>query len=149
VGNMGSKQRFDFTAMGDSVNLGSRLEGANKSYKTNIIIAESTYKHVKDEFTCMELDSVRVKGKKRPVRIYSLVGYKDSPEIKLQTVDQFNLGVNAYKEKQWDEAIRIFETIAAREPSLYAAQVYIERCLSFKKNPPSADWDGVYVMATK
>jgi adenylate cyclase len=149
VGNMGSKQRFDFTAMGDSVNLGSRLEGANKSYKTNIIIAESTYEHVKDDFICMELDSVRVKGKKRPVRIYSLVEYKDSPEIQVETVDQFNQGVNAYKEKQWDEAIRIFETIAAREPSLYAAQVYIERCLSFKKNPPSADWDGVYVMATK
>jgi adenylate cyclase len=149
VGNMGSKQRFDFTAMGDSVNLGSRLEGANKSYNTNILIAESTYAHVKDEFVCMELDSVRVKGKKRPVKIYSLVGYKDSPEIQVETVDQFNLGVNAYKEKQWDEAIRIFETIAAREPSLYAAQVYIERCLSFKKDPPSADWDGVYVMATK
>ena len=149
VGNMGSKQRFDFTAMGDSVNLGSRLEGANKSYKTNIIIAESTYDRVKDEFVCMELDSVRVQGKKRPVKIYSLVGYKDSPEIRLETVNQFNQGVQAYRGRDWDEAIRIFEAITTREPNLYAAQVYIERCRDFKENPPPADWDGVYVMATK
>ncbi len=149
VGNMGSKQRFDFTAMGDSVNLGSRLEGANKSYKTNIIIAESTYDRVKDEFVCMELDSVRVQGKKLPVKIYSLVGYKDFPEIRLETVDQFNQGVKAYKERDWDEAIHIFEAITTREPNLYAAQVYIERCRDFKENPPPADWDGVYVMATK
>ena len=77
VGNMGSVERFDFTAMGDSVNLGSRLEGANKSYKTNIIISEFTFERVKNDFTCMELDSVRVKGKQRPVKIYSLVGYKN------------------------------------------------------------------------
>ena len=149
VGNMGSKQRFDFTAMGDSVNLGSRLEGANKSYKTNIIIAESTYERVRDEFICMELDSVRVQGKKRTVRIYSLLGYKDSPEIRLAMVNQFNQGVKAYKGREWDEAIRIFKTITTSEPHLYAAQVYVERCLNFKNNPPPTGWDGVYDMVTK
>ena len=149
VGNMGSKQRFDFTAMGDSVNLGSRLEGANKSYKTSIIIGELTYESVKNEFVCMELDSVKVKGKKQPVKIYSLVGVKDLPGIPEAIVIQFNEGVTVYKERKWDEAIQIFENIAAVDPDLYAAQLYVERCNNFKKSPPPPDWDGVYVMTSK
>ncbi len=149
VGNMGSKQRFDFTAMGDSVNLGSRLEGANKSYKTNIIIGESTYERVKDEFVCMELDSVKVKGRKRPVRIYSLLGSKELLEIPETIVSQFNEAVNVYKARKWEEAIKIFENIAAKDPNFYPAQVYIDRCRDFKENPPPSDWDGVYVMPSK
>lgn len=149
VGNMGSKQRFDFTAMGDSVNLGSRLEGANKSYKTSIMIGERTYERVKDEFVCMELDSVRVKGKKKPVKIYNLVGHKDLPGIPEEIVIQFNEAVTAYKERKWDEAMQIFENIAAVDPGLYAAELYIERCNNFKKSPPPPDWDGVYVMTSK
>jgi adenylate cyclase len=149
VGNMGSAQRFDFTAMGDSVNLGSRLEGVNKSYKTNIIISEFTFERVKNEFTCMELDAVRVKGKKRPVKIYSLVGYKDLPGIQEEVIKQFNQGVILYKRRKWDKAIHIFENITAMAPDLYAAQVYIDRCFDLKKNRPPADWDGVYTMTTK
>jgi len=149
VGNMGSAQRFDFTAMGDSVNLGSRLEGVNKSYKTNIIISEFTFERVKNDFTCMELDAVRVKGKKRPVKIYSLVGYKDLPGIHEEVIKQFNQAVLLYKRRKWDKAIHIFENITAMDPNLYAAQVYIDRCFDLKKNPPPADWDGVYTMTTK
>jgi len=149
VGNMGSDQRFDFTAMGDSVNLGSRLEGANKSYKTNIIISEFTFEKVKNEFICMELDSVRVKGKKRPVKIYNLAGYKDLPGIQEEIINQFNQGLTFYKNRKWDKAIHIFENITAMDPNLYAAQVYIDRCFDLKKNPPPANWDGVYTMTTK
>jgi len=149
VGNMGSDQRFDFTAMGDSVNLGSRLEGVNKSYKTNIIISEFTFERVQNDFTCMELDSVRVKGKKRPVKIYSLVGYKDLPGTQVEVIKQFNQGIMFYKRRKWDNAIHIFENITAIDPDLYAAQVYIDRCFDLKKNPPPSDWDGIYTMTTK
>ncbi len=76
VGNMGSSSRMDYTLMGDNVNLGARLEGTNKVYKTNIIISEFTYEHVKDHVVVRELDLIRVKGKEQPVRIYELIDVK-------------------------------------------------------------------------
>jgi adenylate cyclase len=75
VGNMGSKSRMNYTLMGDNVNLGARLEGTNKIYGTNVIISEFTYDIVKDSFVCRELDSVKVKGKKKPVRIYEVMDF--------------------------------------------------------------------------
>ena len=77
VGNMGSKSRMDYTLMGDEVNLGARLEGTNKIYKTTIIISESTYEQVKDKVIARELDIIRVKGKTKPVKIFELIDMKD------------------------------------------------------------------------
>ncbi len=75
VGNMGSKNRMDYTLMGDSVNLGARLEGTNKIYGTNIIISEFTHEKIKNNFICRELDNIRVKGKLKPVKIYEIMDY--------------------------------------------------------------------------
>ncbi len=86
VGNMGSKSRMDYTLMGDEVNLGSRLEGTNKVYKTTIIISEATYEIVKDKVIARELDIIRVKGKSKPVRIFELMGLKDE-EIEIKPLN--------------------------------------------------------------
>ncbi len=149
VGNMGSAQRFDYTVMGDAVNLGSRLEGANKAYKTHILISDSTYERVKDEFVCMELDSVRVKGKKQPVRIFELVSRKELPARDMEAIARFHEGIRLYKNQQWDRAIETFEDVNAMDQTLYAARLYIERCNELKDAPPGPDWDGVYTMTTK
>ncbi len=149
VGNMGSDQRFDYTVMGDAVNLSSRLEGANKTYKTHILISEHTYERIRDEFACMELDSVRVKGKKLPVKIFQLVGQKDIPASQKEAMNTFHKALQLYKQQAWDEAIETFETITILDESIHAAELYIKRSLDLKSNPPGSDWDGVFVMKTK
>jgi len=149
VGNMGSKNRFDYTAMGDNVNIASRMEGLNKIYGTNIIITEKTYKIIKDKYEIRKLDAVKVKGKKKPVLIYELISHKSDISKKHQDfIKLYEEGFEFYFKKKWKQAIISFQA-ANKLMKDTSSQLFINRCKEFEKNPPSKDWDGVWEMKTK
>ena len=150
VGNMGSVDRMDYTMMGDSVNLAARLEGVNKQYQTYTMISEFTYEMAKDDIEARELDSIRVVGKKEPIKIYELLGRKDEMDGFVRLIlPHFHKGLEHYKSRQWEEGINCFEKALNLYEDDGPSLTYFERCITFQNHPPPSDWDGVFAMRTK
>ncbi|MFZ5562415.1 MAG: CHASE2 domain-containing protein [Thermodesulfobacteriota bacterium] len=150
VGNMGSRNRMDYTMMGDTVNTAARLEGVNKIYGTYTMIGQPTYEAAAGAIFARELDAVTVVGKKIPVAIYEVLGRRDDvSEAVVKTTEAYARGLAEYRHRNWDKAIQEFNEALAVTPEDGPSLAMIRRCEAFRVNPPPEDWNGAYSMTTK
>ncbi|MEX2581507.1 MAG: adenylate/guanylate cyclase domain-containing protein [Verrucomicrobiales bacterium] len=162
VGNMGSRRRFNYTMMGDNVNLGARCESAAKSYGVYTMTTEQTRQAAtatRDDVIYRYLDRIVVVGRTVPVKVYEIVGFRGTiPDGVLAGLERYAEAIDHYLARRWEEALKLFRKAAASErfqpgrdsgivtnPSL----VMVDRCLAMQSNPPPEDWNGVYEMKTK
>lgn len=149
VGNMGSLTRFDYTVIGDSINLGSRLEGLNKEYKTHIIVTKYTHHDVDESYVFRELDMVKVKGKDRQITIFELMGDKKHEGEFIELKDAFEAALVLYRARDWQAAENGFKRCLEISPNDGPATVFLARIITLKEQNLPEDWDGVYVMTGK
>jgi adenylate cyclase len=154
VGNMGSTLRFDYSVMGDSVNLASRLEGQSKAYGLPIIVGSATAMAVKERFAILEIDFIMVKGKTEPEVVYAILG-RESVANSEQFQRLRNLFIEMlaqYRSRQWDDALAAIHSVELgddRHQLQALLDIYMQRIADFKLKPPPDDWDGAFALLTK
>ena len=155
TGNMGSELQMNYTCMGDTVNLGARLESGSKQWVIDAQVAESVYEKTKDKFVFRKLGGIRVKGKNEPVNVYELICEKGKePDGLGRLLKKFEEARQLYLKQNWDEAIKAFKESDKLEDiseprHTTPSKTYIKICNEFKENPPGDNWDGVYTFKTK
>ena len=162
VGNMGSETRFNFTMMGDTVNIGARCESGAKAYGIYTLVSEDTYKeviNVPNQLIFRFVDRIVVKGRQHPLGVYELVGLKSFlKQPTFDCIELFEKGIHNYLSRNWAEAIQCFEKSATMEPFIPGRDpgiftnpsiVFMNRCQYMQQYPPTDDWEGVFVMKTK
>jgi len=147
IGNMGSDTRMNYTAMGNTMNLGSRIQGICKAYGSRALVSESTAAAAGDAHAFREIDIVQVKGKEHGEKIFELLGTPDTRDLPDDHCHRFQNALALFRKQEWEKARSAFNALAEAGDS--AASVFAGRCEEYAANPPPADWDGIYVMATK
>jgi class 3 adenylate cyclase/CheY-like chemotaxis protein len=168
VGNIGFQNKMDYTLIGNTVNLASRLEGTTKIYCHPLIVSEYIYEAARDDFLFRKIDTVRVKGKDDPVGIYAVyTGFEgedvsnfrsgrvqDLPVvpsllINRDILDNFNKGLTLYMMREWESARDFFGKALEIDGNDFLSRLYLERSAGFLKEPPTKDWDGVITLEEK